>query len=169
MGRHLQAGATRRLHGPWRYLAALSIPVIVASVAALLSVTTASAAPAISSGGMVFGTPCTASARACVDLAGHRAWLLDGDRVVRGPVPMMDGADNEPTPPGTYAVEWKAQRWTSREFGTPMPYAVFFAAGGISFHEGRQNTPSAGCVKLGPEDARAWFAYLQVGDQVQVR
>ena len=169
MGRHHQAGAAWRLQGPWRGLAALGIPVMLAGVAALFSVTTASAAPAAASGGIVSGTPCTASARACVDLVGHRAWLLEGGRVTRGPVPMMDGADDQPTPPGTYEVEWKAQRWTSREYGTSMPYSVFFAAGGISFHQGRQDKPSAGCVKLGPEDARAWFAYLQVGDQVQVR
>ena len=49
-----------------------------------------------------------------------------------------------------------------------MPYSVFFADGGIAFHEGRQDTSSGGCVKLGHEDAMAWFAYLQVGDEVQV-
>ena len=31
-----------------------------------------------------------------------------------------------------------------------------------------KETPSGGCVKLGHEDAVAWFAYLQVGDEVQV-
>jgi hypothetical protein len=46
---------------------------------------------------------------------------------------------------------------------------VFFAPGGISFREGRQDTPSAGCVKLGPDDAHDWFDYLQVGDEVEVR
>ena len=50
-----------------------------------------------------------------------------------------------------------------------MPYSVFFADGGIAFHEGRQDTASGGCVKLGHDDAVAWFAYLQVGDEVQVR
>ena len=49
-----------------------------------------------------------------------------------------------------------------------MPYSVFFAEGGIAFHEGNNETPSAGCVKLSMENAKAWFAYLQVGDQVQV-
>ncbi len=46
---------------------------------------------------------------------------------------------------------------------------VFFAAGGIAFHEGRQDTNSAGCVKLVREDAQEFFEYLQVGDQVQIR
>ena len=46
---------------------------------------------------------------------------------------------------------------------------VFFAEGGIAFHEGDMDTPSAGCIKLNNADAQAWFAYLQVGDEVQVR
>jgi hypothetical protein len=49
-----------------------------------------------------------------------------------------------------------------------MPYSVFFADGGIAFHEGRQDTYSGGCVKLTHDDAVAWFGYLQVGDQVQI-
>lgn len=117
----------------------------------------------------VAGTPCSASASACVDLANHQAWLLEDGKVVRGPVPVQDGASDEPTPPGTYRVEWKADKWVSREYGTPMPWSVFFAPGGISFHEGPPDTPSAGCVKLGPEDAHAWYDFLQVGDEVQVR
>jgi lipoprotein-anchoring transpeptidase ErfK/SrfK len=74
-----------------------------------------------------------------------------------------------PTPKGTFKVEWKAEEWTSREYLTQMPYSVFFAPGGIAFHEGRQDRPSAGCVKLGYEDAQAWFDFLQVGAEVQIR
>lgn len=117
----------------------------------------------------VAGTPCSVTAKACVDLATHTAWLLREGRVVRGPVSFADGDLTDPTPRGTYKVEWKAQHWVSREYGTPMPNSVFFAPGGIAFHEGRQDTPSAGCVKLTADDAQAWFDYLQVGDQVQVR
>lgn len=49
-----------------------------------------------------------------------------------------------------------------------MPYSVFFAAGGIAFHEGKHDTPSAGCGKLDHENAKAFYAYLQVGDEVQI-
>jgi lipoprotein-anchoring transpeptidase ErfK/SrfK len=115
------------------------------------------------------GTPCSPTAEACVDLARHTAWLLRDGQVLRGPVPFQDGDEEDPTPRGTFTVEWKAENWTSREYGTPMPYSVFFAPGGIAFHEGRQDTPSAGCVKLGPDQAHVWFDYLQVGDEVQVR
>ena len=123
--------------------------------------------PATYPGG-VGGTPCTATARACVDVAGRLAWLMDGGRVVRGPVQVQTGDDEDPTPVGTFAVQWKAEQYTSREYLVQMPYSVFFAPGGVAFHQGRQDTPSAGCVKLVLEDAQAFFGYLQVGDEVQV-
>ena len=119
--------------------------------------------------GAVEGTPCTATARACVELATHTAWLLREGQVVRGPVAFMDGDAANPTPRGTFVVEWKAEQWTSREYGVPMPYSVFFAPGGIAFHEGGLGTSSAGCVKLVRDDAVRFFDHLQVGDEVQVR
>lgn len=115
------------------------------------------------------GTPCTSTARACVDLAARSAWLVEGGAVRRGPVPVMIGDEIDPTPLGTFEVEWKAREWTSREYLTQMPNAVFFADGGIAFHEGNQETNSAGCVKLDHENSLAWFDYLQVGDEVQIR
>lgn len=118
---------------------------------------------------LVAGTPCTVTAKACVDLAGLRAWLIEDGVVRRGPVSIMVGDEIDPTPLGTFQVEWKAEAWTSREYLTQMPYSVFFAEGGIAFHEGSQETNSAGCVKLTHDHAMAWFQYLQVGDEVQVR
>jgi hypothetical protein len=53
--------------------------------------------------------------------------------------------------------------------GAPMPFAVFFAEGGIAFHEGSLDRPSAGCVRLGREDAVEFFDFLDVDDPVQVR
>ena len=52
--------------------------------------------------------------------------------------------------------------------GRPMPFAVFFAPGGIAFHEGDVNSPSAGCVRLDRANAERWYATLQVGDRVEV-
>ncbi len=118
---------------------------------------------------LVPGTPCTTTARACVDLGSRTAWLVEDGRIRRGPVSVQIGDEIDPTPFGTFTVEWKAEQWTSREFLTQMPYSVFFAEGGIAFHEGPQDTNSAGCVKLVRADAMAFFEYLQVGDEVQIR
>jgi hypothetical protein len=112
--------------------------------------------------------PCLPTVRACVDLAGDRAWLLDKGQVVRGPVPIIPGDDDDPTPRGSFTVQWKAAEYTSREFLVQMPWAVFFADGGVAFHEGDPDTYSAGCVKLDEDDARAFFQFLRVGDPVQV-
>jgi hypothetical protein len=123
---------------------------------------------------LVEGTPCTATARACVDLDTRRAWLFQDGRIVRGPVPVGIGAKDRPTPPGhSLRVYLKDEERVSSESSTdgvpdPMPYAVFFNDGGIAFHAGQPDTFSSGCVKLPLEDAKAWFAHLQIGDQVQV-
>jgi hypothetical protein len=112
--------------------------------------------------------PCLPTARACVDLSTAHAWLLDAGRVVRGPVRITPGHESTPTPRGEFGVQWKARTYTSREYNRPMPWSVFFADGGVAFHEGSPDTFSAGCVKLGADDARAFFEFLQVGDRVQV-
>ncbi|MHA6632035.1 L,D-transpeptidase [Pseudonocardia sichuanensis] len=119
-------------------------------------------------GDPVLGTPCTSSAAACVDLTSHTAWLLEGGKITEA-VPFLAGDAYTPTPSGTFQVEWKAQNYHSREWDVPMPFSVFFAPGGIAFHEGSLSSPSAGCVHLERQDAIAFFAALDVGDQVQVR
>jgi L,D-transpeptidase catalytic domain len=119
---------------------------------------------------MVGGTPCTATARACVDLARNQAWLIHDGKVTRGPVGISHGGRGKETPTGNFKVEWKDQNHRSAEFdNAPMPWSVFFAPGGIAFHQGNPKNPSAGCVHLTPADAQAWFNDLQVGDEVQVR
>lgn len=118
---------------------------------------------------LVPGTPCVVSAEACVDRAAKLAWLIEDGQVIRGPVPVQIGGPGKETPTGSFVVEWKHKDHRSSEFNNaPMPYSVFFAAGGIAFHEGTLANWSAGCVRLRHDDAVAFFDYLQVGDQVQV-
>jgi hypothetical protein len=112
--------------------------------------------------------PCLPVTRACVDLGADEAWLLDKGRIVRGPVPIIPGDEDTPTPRGSFTVQWKAEEYTSREFLVQMPWSVFFADGGIAFHAGDPDSYTAGCVKLHVDDARAFFEFLQVGDAVQV-
>jgi lipoprotein-anchoring transpeptidase ErfK/SrfK len=105
-----------------------------------------------------------------VDLAAGTAWLLDGGAVVRGPVPVSPGGEGRETPRGDFAVEWKNRDHRSAEFGgAPMPFAVFFAPGGIAFHEGSLETRSAGCVRLARDEAAVFYDFLRVGDRVEVR
>ena len=124
---------------------------------------------------LVPGTPCSISARSCVDLDSQQAWLIDNGKVVRGPVRIASGGAGKETPVGhSFRVYLKAQDHKSQEFKlasgapAPMPWSVFFADGGIAFHSGNPDRASAGCIHLDPVDAQAWFNFLQVGDQVQV-
>lgn len=124
---------------------------------------------------LVAGTPCTITARACVDLDSQRAWLFADGAIVRGPVKVATGGHGKPTPVGhSLRVYRRDKDFKSTEFlmangkPAPMPYSVFFADGGIAFHAGSPAQASAGCVHLNPADAQAWFNYLAIGDQVQV-
>ncbi|MDT7666305.1 MAG: hypothetical protein QOD04_5861, partial [Pseudonocardiales bacterium] len=56
-----------------------------------------------------------------------------------------------------------------REFDdAPMPWSVFFAAGGIAFHTGSLRAQSSGCIHLSDATAKRFFGNLTVGDVVQV-
>lgn len=124
----------------------------------------------------VAGTPCTAAARACVDLDAKKAWLIQNGKVVRGPVPIAAGGDGEETPTGdSFRVYRKDKDHKSEEFKlpngkpAPMPWSVFFEDGGIAFHAGDPNKASAGCIHLNLADAQAFFSNLQIGDHVEVK
>ncbi len=134
-----------------------------------MAVTTVHSEPLIS------GAPCTARARACVDLETQRAWLIDNGQIVRGPVRIGIGGPGKDTPVGhSLRVYLKDKDHVSQESTrpdgspSPMPWSVFFNDGGIAFHGGDPRRASAGCVRLPIADAQAWYEFLQVGDQVQV-
>ncbi|GAY10838.1 L,D-transpeptidase [Pseudonocardia sp. N23] len=171
MGEHSTRRAPR-LRGPARAGALVGATVLVAGAAVGVLSGTALAAGHSgggSSGAMVEGTPCTVTARACVDLATNRAWLIDDGAIATGPVGISHGGQGKETPTGTFDVQWKDEHHRSAEFdNAPMPYSVFFAPGGIAFHEGNPKNPSAGCVHLSHDDAVTFYGALEVGDEVQV-
>jgi hypothetical protein len=124
---------------------------------------------------LVVGTPCSVSAKACVDLDSQRAWLIKDGKIMRGPVKIASGGNGEETPVGhSLRVYRKDKDHVSEESRlpngqpAPMPWSVFFEDGGIAFHSGSPSRSSGGCIHLEPVDAEAWFNYLQIGDQVQV-
>ncbi|MEQ3551606.1 L,D-transpeptidase [Pseudonocardia nematodicida] len=155
-------------------LVALGV-VVAALVGAGTALAASPAAQAFREQPLVPGTPCTVTARACVDLDSQQSWLFDGGKVVSGPVPVATGSPDKATPVGhSLRVYRKEELHRSGEYTAtngepaPMPWATFFEDGGIAFHEGRTDTPSAGCVRLARANAEAWFHHLQIGDQVQV-
>lgn len=136
---------------------------------------TSPAALAAHSQPLVEGTACSTGARSCVDLESQQAWLIADGKVVRGPVKISSGGAGKETPVGhSFRVYRKEKDHKSGEFRmadgrpAPMPWAVFFADGGIAFHAGDPARASSGCIHLPAADAQAWFEHLQIGDQVQV-
>ncbi|GGS13817.1 L,D-transpeptidase [Actinokineospora fastidiosa] len=118
--------------------------------------------------GLAKGTPCKATADACIDLSANKSWLIEDGVAVYGPVPITHGRPGWETPPGTFQVGWKNRHHRSSIFNNaPMPYSVFFN-GGIAFHEGSLQEQSHGCIHLSRTAAAKYFAALQVGDVVQV-
>ncbi|HEX8008635.1 MAG TPA: L,D-transpeptidase [Trebonia sp.] len=114
---------------------------------------------------------CPVTAAACVDLANHLTWLQSGGQITYGPVRMEPGPPGSPhaTPRGTFHVSWKGgPGLISNVYGEPMPYAVFFAPGGIAFHGGSLTVPSHGCVHLTIVNARYYHDHLPIGAEVVV-
>jgi lipoprotein-anchoring transpeptidase ErfK/SrfK len=114
---------------------------------------------------------CPAKATACVDLTRHLTWLQSGGKVTFGPVQAEPGPPGSAhaTPRGTFQVSWKAgPDFVSNIYNEPMPWAVFFAPGGIAFHGGSLTTPSHGCVHLTDQNAHYYNDHLPVGAEVVV-
>ena len=114
---------------------------------------------------------CPAAATACVNLTEKITWLQAGGKVSFGPVRMEPGPPGTPhaTPSGTFHVSWKAgPHFVSNIYGDPMPWAVFFAPGGIAFHGGSLTESSHGCVHLTVPNARYYSAHLPIGAEVVV-
>jgi hypothetical protein len=112
---------------------------------------------------------CPRAASACADLTDHITWLQSHGRITYGPVPMKPGARTDPTPRGIFHVAWKAgAHYISTSFGVPIPYAVFFAPGGIAFHAGSLTKSSHGCIHLTLHSARYYHDHLPIGAEVAV-
>jgi hypothetical protein len=114
---------------------------------------------------------CPAAATACVDLNGRLTWLQSDGHITYGPVSMEPGprGTQQATPRGTFHVQWKAgANYISTEYHVPIPYAVFFAPGGVAFHGGSLATPSHGCVHLDIGSARYYHDHLSAGAEVVI-
>jgi lipoprotein-anchoring transpeptidase ErfK/SrfK len=114
---------------------------------------------------------CPATATACVDLTRHITWLQANGKTTFGPVQMEPGKPDggHQTPRGAFRVEWKAgPSYVSNVYHEPMPWATFFAAGGVAFHGGSLTAWSHGCVHLTDSNAHYYSEHLPVGAQVVV-
>jgi lipoprotein-anchoring transpeptidase ErfK/SrfK len=114
---------------------------------------------------------CPPTASACVDLTRHLTWLQGGGKITFGPIMMEPGNPRSAhkTPHGTFRVAWKAgPHYMSTIYHEPMPWATFFAVGGIAFHGGSLTRWSHGCVHMTVSNAHYYNTHLPIGAEVVV-
>lgn len=109
---------------------------------------------------------CPPTARACIDVDGKRAWMVDAGRVTYGPVPVTTGKPGYETARGSHRVLRHVRHDHSIPFDSPMPFSTYFTVSGMAFHEGRLDEPSHGCIHLGHHAAAHFFEQLRVGDEI---
>ena len=166
------AAARARIGAPGRQAAAAALPAARASAGCRAARASSSRAARVS---LVLTAAdhrdCPAQATACVDLARHITWMQRKGKVTFGPVQMEPGkpAGKHQTPRGTFHVSWKAgPGFVSNIYHEAMPWATFFAAGGIAFHGGSLTAASHGCVHLTVANAHYYNEHLPVGAEVVV-
>ncbi|MEU7016894.1 peptidoglycan-binding protein [Streptomyces sp. NPDC046385] len=100
------------------------------------------------------------------------AWMIDG-KVVSS-MDVRFGSENTPTREGLFKVEWKARKWTSTIYHTPMPYAMFFSRGqavhySADFAARGYAGASHGCVNVRDKTKLSeLFDQVRPGDKVVV-
>jgi hypothetical protein len=114
-------------------------------------------------------SPGATGKRAEVLLDRQVALLIRNGRVVRA-ISVSTGKPSTPTPPGSYHVYAKIERWWSVPFREWLPWALPFV-GGIAFHQ-FQVVPtypaSHGCVRQLPTVAQWTYRFAYVGMPVKV-
>lgn len=129
--------------------------------------------PEKKSAGMALDDRCLSGRVLCISKKQRKlAWVIDGQ--VQVTLDVRFGSEKTPTRDGSFSVGWKSRNHVSKEYGSPMPYAMFFS-GGQAVHyssdfasRGYQGA-SHGCVNVRDKAAIAsLFDQVNVGDKVVV-
>ncbi len=93
----------------------------------------------------------------------------------------VSGDSSHPTPTGTFSILRKHPTYTSKKYGAPMNYAMFFTKTGEAIHQGVAVGPlsylkswgvdsigSHGCVRLAKDNAATLFLWTPKGTPVWV-
>jgi L,D-transpeptidase catalytic domain len=96
-----------------------------------------------------------------IDL-GKQTMVVSEDGDVKYSWPISSGAEEFPTPRGTFRPQWVAKMWYSRKYdNAPMPNAVFIS-GGVAIHATQHvsslgRPASHGCIRLAPGNAKTFY------------
>ena len=94
---------------------------------------------------------------------------------------VVTGRPNKETHPGKFAITRKFKDYTSKTYGSPMPYTMFFTKDGKALHATQwatlrsyvhayitESVGSHGCVGLTSEDAKTLFDWAPVQTRVVI-
>lgn len=104
-----------------------------------------------------------------VDLAAQQLYFYrDGAEIGRSSI--IYGADNMPTPTGTFPISQKSKDHVSNLYFAPMPYMLRLTMDGVAIHASKMNEKFAthGCVGVPIEFAARLFKEVKLGDKVIV-
>jgi lipoprotein-anchoring transpeptidase ErfK/SrfK len=94
---------------------------------------------------------------------------------------VITGQDGKETTAGRYSIFRKEEKYTSKTYGSEMPYTMFFSSDGKAIHGTHmsslrsylhayltESVGSQGCVGLTDDDAKALFEWAPLGTPVVV-
>jgi lipoprotein-anchoring transpeptidase ErfK/SrfK len=94
---------------------------------------------------------------------------------------VVTGRPNKETHPGKFDITRKHEDYTSKTYGSEMPYTMFFTKDGKAIHGTKwatvrsylhayitESVGSQGCVGLSEEDAREIFKWASVGTSIVI-
>ena len=94
---------------------------------------------------------------------------------------VVTGQDGKETTAGRYSIFRKEKKYTSKTYGSEMPYTMFFTADGKAIHGTHisslrsylhsyltESVGSQGCVGLTDDDAKALFKWAPIGTPIVV-
>jgi lipoprotein-anchoring transpeptidase ErfK/SrfK len=94
---------------------------------------------------------------------------------------VVTGRDGKETTAGRYSIFRKEKKYTSKTYGSEMPYTMFFSSDGKAIHGTlmpslrsylhaylTESVGSQGCVGLTDDDAKALFEWAPLGTPVVI-
>lgn len=106
-----------------------------------------------------------------IDIAQQQLYVYRGG-VEIGRSTLIYGADDTPTPFGTFPVLSKVADKRSRSYNNaPMPWSIQLTKSWVAIHGAEQMEPiyaTHGCIGVPTEFARTLFAHIKVGDRVTI-
>jgi lipoprotein-anchoring transpeptidase ErfK/SrfK len=107
--------------------------------------------------------------RIVVDLTSQRLYAYRGGIEI-GRAAILYGADDKPTPTGTFKILQKKKDHVSNLYGAPMPYMLRLTNDGIAIHgsEVEEGYATHGCIGIPDEFAALLFREAQLGSKVLI-